>query len=84
MTKLPFTKKIPNKSEQPSGENTQGALEKTSDEIGSENPNTESENFEQKILNNAENNNNTASVAIIETEEKGGKKVKINKIFLIF
>jgi len=83
MTKLPFTKKFPNKSEQPSGENTQGALEKTTDNNDHENANFDLENSEQKNLNSAENNNNTGaesgagSAAINEGDDKGGKKVKI-------
>ena len=87
MTRAPFTKKFPNKSEQPSAENQQGASENTGENFTQENSNIEGdnkiiENFEQKNLNlNSSDNNVNANNNLAKGEDKGGKKVKIfNKI----
>ena len=79
----PFTKKFPNKSEQPSVGDQQGSNINTGENIPQENSNSnnEGENFnnennEQKNINiNSSDNNVNANNNIAIGEEKGGKKV---------
>ena len=75
MMRMPFTRKFPNKADQPAGENPQEQTENTGDNTNVNTAQGEMVvDMEQKQGENVEQKNNNPAGG--EGEDKGGKKVK--------
>ena len=73
MMRMPFTRKFPNKSDQPAGENSQAQNENTEENTNVKSAQEENIDKEQNQGENVEQKN---SNPVGEGEDKGGKKVK--------